>query len=92
MAITWELTIQPLNVSRKEASVMATRTDDTDPLNILIETHFIISVILNTPEQKLIALGNIWQQHLAYQIRQTAINEYIGGLEVQAKTNLEARE
>lgn len=92
MAKTWDFTIKPLDISRKEASVMAIRTDNDDPLNILIETHFIISVILDTQQQKAIALDDIWQQHLDYQTRQTAINDYIGGLEVQAKANLEARE
>jgi len=92
MAITWDFTIKPLDVSRKEASVMAIRTDDTDPLNVLTETHFIISVILDTQQQKSDALDDIWQQHLDYQTRQTVINNYIGGLEAQAKTNLEARE
>ena len=92
MAINWEITIQPLDVSRKEASVMAVRTDDTDPENILTETHFIITAILDTVAQKTAALDNIWQQHLDYQTRQIAINEYIGELEEQAETNLEGRE
>ena len=92
MAITWEITIQPLDVPRKEASIMAVRTDDTDPENILTETHFIITAILDTVAQKTAALDNIWQQHLDYQTRQTAINEYVGGLKAQAKTNLEGRE
>lgn len=92
MAINWEITIQPLDVSRKEASVMAVRTDDADPENILTETHFIISAVLDTQAQKVAAMDDIWQQHLDYQTRQIAINEYIGGLETQAKTNLEGRE
>ena len=92
MAINWEITIQPLDVSRKEASVMAVRTDDTDPENILTETHFIITAILDTAAQKTAALDNIWQQHLDYQTRQIAINNYIGNLEEQAEINLEGRE
>ena len=92
MAITWEVTIKPLNVSEKEASVMAIRTDGTNPLDILTETHFIISAILNTTQQKVDVLDNIWQQHLDYQARQTAINNYIGTMETDAKSNLEGRE
>lgn len=92
MAITWEFTIKPLDIFRKEASVMAVRTDDADPQNILTETHFIITAILDTQEQKITALDDIWQQHLDYQIRQTAIDNYIGNLETTAKTNLEGRE
>ena len=92
MAINWEITIHPLDVSRKEASVMAVRTDDTDPENILTEKHFIITAILDTITQKTAALDNIWQQHLDYQARQTAINNYVGDLETQAKANLKGRE
>ena len=92
MAITWDFTIKPLNVSRKEASIMAVRTDDTDSQNILTETHFIITAILDTQVQKSAVLDDIWQQHLDYQTRQVAINNYIGGLESVAKTNLEGRE
>jgi len=40
MAITWDFIIKPLDVSRKEASIMAVRTDDTDPQNILNNCYF----------------------------------------------------
>ena len=92
MAITWDIKIHPLNISKKEASIVAIRTNDTDPQNILTETHTIISAILDTQEQKIAALDTIWQLHLDYQNKQTAIDAYIGGLEEQVKTNLEARE
>jgi len=92
MAITWEVTITPLNVDRKEANIVAVRTDDNDPDNVKTETHTIISAILNTQTQKTAALDNIWEQHLAWQVRQIKIDNYIGDLEVQAKINLEARE
>ena len=92
MAITWEVTIKPLDVSRKEASVLAVRVDDTDPLNVLTETHFIITALLDTPAQKTAVLNDLWQQHLDYQTRLAVINNYIGTLETQAKIDLEARE
>ncbi len=92
MAITWEFTIKPLDISRKEASIMAVRTDSTDPQNILTETHFIITAILDTSAQKSAALDDIWQQHLDYQTKQITIEAYVGGLESTAKANLEGRE
>ena len=92
MAVKWEVTIQPLDIPRKEATVRAIRIDDTDPENVLTETHFIISAILDTQQHKIDAEDNIWQQHLVYQARQTTINNYIGNLEVTAKINLEGRE
>lgn len=92
MAISWDFTITPLNVSKKEASVVAVRVDDADLENIKTETHTIITAILDTNAQKITALDIIWQQHLDYQARQAAIVEFIGDLESAAKTNLEARE
>ena len=89
MAITWEIKIRPLDVTRKEASITAVRTDD---VAITTETHTIISALLDTQEQKAAVLDLLWQSHLDYQIKQAAIDAYIGGLEAQAKTNLEGRE
>ena len=89
MAITWTVTITPIDVPTKTASVHAVRLDDSDGAT---ETHNIITAVLDTQAQKLAALDNIWQQHLDYQAKLTAIAAYIGGLEVMAKENLEARE
>ncbi len=87
MPITWTVTITPISVPDKTASISAVRDEDG-----VIETHNIITAILDTGPQKAAALDVIWQMHLDYQARQTAIDDYIGGLEATAKTNLEARE
>ncbi len=89
MAIMWEIKISPLDISRKEASIVATRTDDVAATT---ETHTIISALLDTQEQKTAVLDVMWQLHLDYQTKQAAIDAYIGGLETAAKTNLEGRE
>lgn len=89
MAITWTVTITPIDVSAKTASIRAVRNDD---VTMETETHNIITAVLDTSAQKTAALDDIWQQHLDYQVKLTAINSYIGGLEAAAKTNLEARE
>jgi len=90
MAITWDVTITPLDVRRYEASVMAVRTDSTDPTKT--ETHNIITCLLATNEQKLAVLNGIWDSHLAWLAKQTRIDAYIGNLESLAKINLEGRE
>lgn len=82
----------PLDVSRKEASITAVRTDNTNPENILIEAHTIITAILDTQQHKIDALDNIWRQHLVYQAKLVVIDEYINDLETNAKNNLEGRE
>lgn len=92
MATTWDITIIPIDVKRKEASIIAIYTDDADPLNILTEKHVILSALLDTQQQKLDVLDNIWQLHLSYQAKEIAIKNFIGTLEADAKTNLEARE
>ena len=89
MAITWDVTVTPLNVERKEASITAIRTDtDTGKEQRLV----ISSIILNTTQQKVDALNQLWQMHLDYDALQTQIAAYIGTMEADAKANLEARE
>lgn len=89
MAITWEVIVTPLNVSRKEASIRAIRTDDVTSE----EQMFVIqTAILDTQAQKVAALNQLWDMHLAYENRQSAIIDYIGTMEEDAKINLEARE
>ena len=89
MAITWELTITPQNVAAKTASVTAIRTDDVSGD---VETHSIDTVILSTGAQKTAALNQLWQQHLDHTTEQTAIAAFIGTMEADGKSNLEARE
>ena len=89
MAIQWTVEITPIDVQAKTASIKATRYDD---VTLETENHLIISAVLNTAAQKSAILNGLWQQHLDYQTKQTAIAEYIGGLEAAAKANLEARE
>jgi len=92
MAVTWDVKITPLDVARKEASVVAMRTDNTDPANIKTETISVLTCTLANATEKADVLNNIWAHHLAYQMKQSQIAAYIGGLETQAKANLEARE
>lgn len=89
MAITWTVTITPIDIPTKTASVQAVRVDDSDGAT---ETHNIITAVLNTQAQKVAVLDQIWQMHLDYQAKLTAIEAYIGGLEATAKDNLETRE
>jgi len=92
MAITWDVKITPLDIARKEASVMAVRMDNTDPANIKTETISVLTCTLANATEKADVLNNIWAHHLAYQLKQSEIGAYIGNLEAQAKINLEARE
>jgi len=92
MAITWDIKITVLDVARKDTSIVATRTDNTDPLNIKSEIHTIINTVLATAAQKIAALELIWSQHLSWQNKQAQISAIVGDLEQQAKVNLEARE
>ena len=89
MAITWEVKITPLDVSKKEASITAIRTDD---VALTTEVHTVISALLDTQEHKASVLDTIWKLHLDYQAKQIAIEDYISDLEEVAKTNLEGRE
>ena len=89
MAITWEVKIIPINVTRKEASIHATRTDDVTGEE---QSFNIITAILDTQQQKINAINQVWQMHLDYDVKQSLIDEYIGTMEIDAKNALEARE
>ncbi len=89
MAIIWELNITPQNVAQKKASVTATRTDD---ISGSVETYSIDTVILSTNAEKTAALDQLWQQHLDRSTKQAAIDSFIGTMEEDGKSNLEARE
>ena len=88
--INWAVKINVLDVDRKAVSVTATRTDDTDPDNP--ERYSVLYAVIDTAKQKTAVLDNIWAQHQANLLRKTQIDSFIGSLESQAKTNLEARE
>ena len=91
----WEVTITPISVVDKTASISAVRTvvDDAAPEVILeTETHRVLTAILDTAAQKAAVLDSLWQQHLDYQVEQTDITAYLGGLEAAGKIDLEGRE
>ena len=92
MATAWKVDITPIDLERKEVRVSATRTDDTDPENVKIETHTVLSVIIDTTAQKLAVMDQIWEMHLADVVKQAQIAAIVDALEVQAVANLEARE
>jgi len=90
MAITWNVKITVLDVSRKEATIVATRTDSEDADNPEVIT--IASALLNTPAQKTAELDNIWEHHLSLAAKNAAIAAIVSDLQIAAKANLEARE
>jgi len=87
MPATWTVEIQPLNVSRYEASITATRTDGDD-----MRVFYILSAILQSPQQQLDVLNNIWGQWLASKAESAAVTAFIGNLAATGKAMLEARE
>jgi len=89
MAITWDTTITPIDVATKTASIVAVRTDDVEET---VETHRIISCILATVAQKTAVGNQLWDMHLAWDIRQAQIEAFVGVLEIQLEANLAARE
>ena len=89
MAVTWDVKITPLDVSRREVSVTGVRTDDTTGE---VQTHHINSALIATAAQKMAVLDQLWQMHLDWDARQALIDSFIGSLEADAKANLEARE
>ena len=96
MAVTWTVNVRPLDIVRKEVSVSATRTetDTTDPENVetKVETHTVLSAIIDTNAQKVAVMDQIWDMHLVEVEKQAQIAAVVADLEALAVANLEARE
>ena len=60
MVITWKVKIIPLNIERKEISLIATYTDDTDPADVKTDSYTVLSAVIKTSQQKLDVIDNIW--------------------------------
>lgn len=88
--ITWEVSITPINIDRKEASITATRTDSEDVDNPRVYT--LPSWTLSNQATRLLALDRIWQMHQEALLLESQVASFLTGLETQAKNNLEARE
>ncbi len=89
MAGTWELQITPLDAARKEAQVIALRTDTSTGQT---RTYVIASAILDTAAQKNAAVDQIWAMYQAELAQEVAVAAYVGNLAAQGKAALEAKE
>ena len=93
MAITWDIVGTPISADKKEANIVATRSDSESPDNDVVVT--LNSVSLNSVESKLRTLDIIFEEAQAELQRRIALATFqaeIDQLEILAKSNLEARE
>jgi len=87
--ITWGCEITNVDVANKRADVQFTRTDDVTGD---VESYGFSQAILGTSEERVAILELVWAKHLDAIAKQTAIDDFISNLELQAKSNLESRE
>ena len=92
MAITWGVKITILNIERREVSVKATRTDDTNPQNIDVKTYMIPGALIATVAQKTAVIDEIWAYHQAALSKETQAAAIISNLENQTASALMAKE
>lgn len=90
MAITWDTKITVINVFTKEISLIATRTDSTDPTNP--KTYTVPRAVIDTAAQKIAVMDEVWAKHQAALAKESNLAGLIGSLETDANANLEARE
>ena len=83
----WSVKITVRDLARKEISLVATRTEGED-----VRSYSITSAIIETAEQKSALLDKIWSMYQDELSHESDVAEIIGQLEVQAETNLNARE
>lgn len=90
MAISWDVKITPINISTYEASIVATRTDDTDPTTL--KTYCVPRAIIKTVPQQIAVMDEIWAKHQAALAAGAVAAAFVTAKEVAGKSNLEARE
>ena len=88
--IEWELEITPINISTYEASIVATRTDDTDPDNPMV--YIVHRAKINTPAQQLAVGQEIREKHLAALAANAAVEAFVADAEAAGKQYLEGLE
>jgi len=87
MSASWNVKIVILNITRKEVSLSATRTDGNT-----IRKYSIASARLNNQENKIKAIDTIWKMYEDELARELKIANVIGTMETQAANNLMNRE
>lgn len=88
--ITWDLKITPIDIGKKEASVIATRIDDTGPDNPKV--YKVSRAPFKTAAQKTAVWNEIWAKHQTAIAGDSIINDFVSALEGTGKSDLEARE
>ena len=91
MAITWELTVTPIAIGSKTASVVAVGIDSEDTEKLLTYTEPNVIIDTETMANNIHILDDIWAQHQARLARDSTIDAFVSGLEAAGKANLEAR-
>ena len=91
MAITWDLTITPISIRDKQASILATRTDDSDESVTTYEVNK-ATIDTETMSNNMWIIDEIWGKHQIALNKESAIAGFINDLKTAGKTNLEGRE
>ena len=87
--MAWDIKIMVISIPLKAVSVIATRTDDTSGEK---RTFTVPKAVIDTAEQKLAVMDEIWGLYQVELNREATTATFLGTLELQASTNLEARE
>ena len=90
MAITWDIDISNVDVSKKRADITFIRTDSESSLQPEVFSYR--KAVIETSAQRAAILNQTWAKHLEEAADQDEIDAFITNLEQAGKANLEARE
>lgn len=90
MAISWEIEITPINISTKEASAIAIRTDDSDPDNP--KTYEVAKAPFNSTAEEEAVGDEILGKRQKDKNKTDAIDSFVNAVEGRLKTYLEAND
>jgi len=90
MTIKWTCKITNVNVDTKRADISFVR-DDSENADAR-ESYTFQKAIIETPQQRVAILNQVWAKHQVHLAKQSAINIFINSLESSAEANLDGRE
>lgn len=90
MAIKWNLEPTIISIAASSVSVVATRTDETDPDNPRV--YRVEKGYIDSGANRLKILDKIWDQHQTALANESASSTFLGDLVAAGEANLEARE
>ena len=86
----WDLKITPINISTYEASIEATRTDDTDPDNPMV--YIVSRARIETQAEQIAVAQEVLAKRQKEKDNAAVVQDFVSAAETAGKQYLEAND